>query len=223
VSAQLDHLVVGARTLQEGVAWCEATLGITPGPGGRHAFMGTHNRLIGLATAAFPRSYLEIIAIDPAAQAPGHARWFGLDTADLAAAPRLLHLVVRTPDVHAACRALAARGEDVGTPRAASRATPQGDLHWQLSVREDGRLLRGGALPTLIQWGDRHPADALPPSGVTLASLTVRAAEPEPLRAAYAALGLSAVTVRRDAGARVPRLCASLDSPRGRVLLQSAA
>ena len=33
----VDHLVIAAATLDEGVAWCEATLGVTPGPGGRHA------------------------------------------------------------------------------------------------------------------------------------------------------------------------------------------
>ena len=31
----LDHLVVMAASLDEGVAWCEATLGVTPGPGGQ--------------------------------------------------------------------------------------------------------------------------------------------------------------------------------------------
>ena len=31
---QLDHLVVGAASLAQGVAWCENTLGVTPGPGG---------------------------------------------------------------------------------------------------------------------------------------------------------------------------------------------
>jgi hypothetical protein len=69
----VDHLVVAAATLEQGVAWCEATLGVTPGPGGRHALMGTHNRLLNLGSAAFPHSYLEIIAIDPEAPAPGHA------------------------------------------------------------------------------------------------------------------------------------------------------
>jgi len=50
----LDHLVVTARTLDEGAAWCEATLGIVPGPGGRHALMGTHSRLFSIASRAFP-------------------------------------------------------------------------------------------------------------------------------------------------------------------------
>jgi hypothetical protein len=54
LSVQLDHLVIAAATLEEGVAWCEATLGVTPGPGGKHPLMGTHNRLLSIATAVFP-------------------------------------------------------------------------------------------------------------------------------------------------------------------------
>ena len=46
--ATLDHLVVLAPSLASGVAWAEATLGVTPGPGGEHSLMGTHNRLLRL-------------------------------------------------------------------------------------------------------------------------------------------------------------------------------
>ncbi|MFN6996241.1 MAG: VOC family protein, partial [Aquincola tertiaricarbonis] len=61
---ELDHLVVGARSLEEGAAWCEATFGIVPGPGGQHPLMGTHNRLLRLQGGdAFAQAYLEIIAI----------------------------------------------------------------------------------------------------------------------------------------------------------------
>jgi hypothetical protein len=45
MNAQLDHRVVVARTLDEGVQWCEATLGITPGAGGEPPRFGKHNRL----------------------------------------------------------------------------------------------------------------------------------------------------------------------------------
>ena len=31
----LDHLVIAARTLAEGLDWCEATLGLRPEAGGR--------------------------------------------------------------------------------------------------------------------------------------------------------------------------------------------
>ena len=49
----VDHLVVAAATLDEGVAWCERTLGVTPAPGGKHALFGTHNRLLAIGSAAF--------------------------------------------------------------------------------------------------------------------------------------------------------------------------
>ena len=38
--AALDHLVVAAPTLAQGVAWCEQALGLTPGPGGRRSAGG---------------------------------------------------------------------------------------------------------------------------------------------------------------------------------------
>ena len=56
-AAQLDHLVVMATTLDQGVAWCEATLGVTPGPGGEHPLMGTHNRLLSIASERFPNEW----------------------------------------------------------------------------------------------------------------------------------------------------------------------
>ena len=56
--AHLDHLVIMANTLNEGVAWCEATLGVTPGPGGEHPLMSTHNRLLRIDSKAFPSPIL---------------------------------------------------------------------------------------------------------------------------------------------------------------------
>ncbi|HEX6635378.1 MAG TPA: VOC family protein, partial [Usitatibacter sp.] len=77
VTRDLDHLVVAARTLEEGAAWVEAALGVPTVAGGKHDLMGTHNRLLGLDG----RRYLEVIAIDPSAPPPARARWFGLDEA----------------------------------------------------------------------------------------------------------------------------------------------
>ncbi|HET6828569.1 MAG TPA: VOC family protein, partial [Ramlibacter sp.] len=77
--ARIDHLVVVAQTLEQGVEWCERTLGVTPGPGGKHPLMGTHNRLLRIATVDYPRAYLEIIAPDPDQPPPALPRPFGLD------------------------------------------------------------------------------------------------------------------------------------------------
>ncbi len=70
MQTQIDHLVVAAQTLEQGVQWCETTLGIVPGPGGEHLLYGTHNRLFKIATPANPLAYLEIIAINPKPDEP---------------------------------------------------------------------------------------------------------------------------------------------------------
>lgn len=221
IRAQLDHLVIAADSLAQGAAWCEATLGITPGPGGRHALMGTHNRLFSLAGEPFARVYAEIIALDPQAPDPGRARWFDLDDAALRAAvrqaPRLIHFVARVADAGAATRALARHGIERGTLLQAARETPGGTLRWRITVREDGQRLFYGALPTLIQWDAAHPADALPDSGVRLQSLRATHPRPDDLRAAHAALGLEGV----DVAAGPPGLAATLLTPRGPVTLES--
>jgi len=178
LSVELDHLVVASATLEEGVAWCEATLGITPGPGGKHPLMGTHNRLLKVATTAFPNAYLEIIAIDPTASAPNRPRWFGFDTPELQtqlrSGPRLIHVVARTTNLDMHRWGLITLGLQPGEPVSASRETPSGVLVWQILVRRDGQLECQGVLPTLIQWSGQHPAQAMPESGVTLESLTLR-------------------------------------------------
>ncbi len=228
--ARVDHLVIAARTLAEGVAWCEATLGVTPGPGGAHPLMGTHNRLLNIASEAFPQAYLEIIAIDPAAtptRAAGLHRWFDLDDAALQAGlandgPRLVHFVARVPDAAAALHALAHGVEpathiDRGTLIEASRDTPAGRLEWQITVRDDGQRLFYGALPTLIEWGPVHPVDAMPASGLTLQSMRLAHPRAPALAAALAAVGFADVAV--VAGA--PNLVAVIDTPRGPVTLES--
>lgn len=168
----LDHLVVGAADLDQGLAWCEQTLGVMPAPGGRHALMGTHNRLLSIGAAGWPRSYLEIIAIDPAAAPPGRSRWFDLDRPALQqrlrAGPGLIHWVARCADLDATLARWRGLGLEPGPALAASRATPAGELRWRIAVRDDGARLDGGALPLLIEWGDMHPADSLPASGLRL-------------------------------------------------------
>ena len=217
---EVDHLVVAAATLAQGVAWCEATLGVTPGPGGKHPLMGTHNRLLKIAGERFPGAYLEIIAIDPEAPPPGRARWFGLDDAALqariATAPQLVHFVARSTMLDMHRWGLITIGQQPGDPVHASRDTPQGRLAWQILVREDGALPCGGALPTLIQWQGAHPTDHMPDSGVTLQSLALHGL---PARAGDV-LRLRGATLRAGAG---PAIIATLQTPQGDRVLETAA
>lgn len=165
----IDHLVVAATALGEGVAWVAERLGVAPAPGGRHADFGTHNALLGLGDC-----YLEVIAIDPDAPAPARPRWFGLDTLDLTAGPRLIHWVAADPDVAASETEEFSRGEN----------------HWRLTVPEDGSLPGGGVEPSRIRWLTPPPATSLPDRGLRLERLTLRAPDAAGLRARLTELGL---------------------------------
>jgi hypothetical protein len=192
--------------------------------------MGTHNRLLRVAGAAprFAQTYLEIIAIEPGAvptRAAGLRRWFDLDDNPLrdalvAKGPRLVHFVARVPQVAAAVHALQALGIERGSVIEASRMTEHGLLQWKITVRDDGQRLFYGALPTLIEWGDAHPADTLPESGLTLHSLVAAHPRAEALSSAWKAAGLLDDGVLRVESGK-PDLIATLMTPKGLVVLES--
>lgn len=230
MTAQLDHLVIVARTLAEGVAWCQATLGVLPGPGGEHPLMGTHNRLVALHSDRHPQAYMEIIAINSGSNKSikeSEKRWFDMDFLPLQRhlaqhGPALVHWVARVPDAAHTVAALAhpsdgLPGWDTGPLLAASRATPQGELRWHITIRPDGQRLLGGCLPTLIEWGARHPTDHLPPSGLHLQALSFSHPTPDAVRRAWQVLGWPACELTTGPA----RLQATLQTPLGVVTLAS--
>lgn len=232
MQSQIDHLVVAAHNLEQGVQWCEATLGITPGPGGEHAQFGTHNRLFKIATPAHPLAYLEIIAINPQAKRAASAtarRWFDLDDSALQSAikvaPRLVHFVANTPDIQLARRAFKALEIDRGPAQKASRHSRKGLLEWQITVREDGHRLFDGTLPSLIQWGAAdatdplrlHPRNSLPRSGVGLRTLAISHPSSSKIGTALQSIGLQGIAVEPGE----PNLVATLNTPKGLVVLES--
>lgn len=154
----IDHIAVTAATTEAGAAHVERMLGHAPGPGGRHARMGTQNRLLGLG----PGEYLEAIAIDPDAPPPGRPRWFDLDRRS--GPPRLTNWVARTDDLDA----FVARHPEAGRPLDFAR----GDLRWRMAVPDDGALPRDGCFPTVIEWQGAAPA--LPEKGLRLTALVLR-------------------------------------------------
>jgi len=219
--ARIDHLVVAAPTLEDGVAWCEASLGVTPGPGGAHALFGTHNRLLRLSSNDHRQAYLEIIAIDPQAT-PARAaplrRWFDLDDPTLRdqldrQGSQLIHWVASVPDIDAACAAWRRLGIDRGPVIEASRPTPEGLLRWRIAVRDDGQRLLHGTLPTLIQWGPVHPADQMPAPVLGLVNLHLQHPQAPLLRASLNAIGLDHVTVETGQPALQVQLTSAPGTP----------
>jgi len=200
VQARLDHLVIAAADLASGVAWLEDRLRLPIQPGGEHAYFGTHNALLGLQG-----SYLEVIAINPAAPAPHTPRWFGLDTPEmqrrLAAGPALIHWVATVQDLDTALR-LSPEGH--GQPLALSR----GNSRWQLSVPPSGELPLGGVLPSLIEWESVSPSARLSDSGLRLDGLHLTTPDPARLQRALTALGFTGTPVEIEEGP--PQLEATL-------------
>ena len=225
MSTQVDHLVIAATSLAEGVAWCESTLGITPGPGGEHPLMGTHNRLFKVSSAEYPAAYFEIIAINSGAfdaRIAGTKRWFDLDDSSLqhtlaTTGPRLIHFVANMTQAGQGADSLAQLKIDRGPLLEASRMTPSGLLAWKITVRNDGQRLFNGTLPTLIEWGAVHPAHNMAESGVSLQELAVWHPQSNLLRAAYQAIDLHGVGITQGA----PDLVATLHTPKGTVQLHS--
>ena len=227
MDTRLDHLVVLAASLEDGERWCERVLGVRPGTGGRHTLMGTHNRLLRIASPAYPDAYLEIIAIEPGAvptRAVGKRRWFDMDDSRLAqqvaeSGPRLIHWVARTNDIDAACQRWLALGLDRGPPLAAERMSPQGLLSWRITVRDDGARLLDGCLPTLIEWASPHPGATLPETGVALIGLRIQHPEPPLLHTAWLAAGLTGASIESGR----TQIEATIQTPNGRVVISSLA
>ncbi|HPD94073.1 MAG: VOC family protein [Rhodobacter sp.] len=206
MTAVFDHLAVAAASLDEGVAAMEAALGLPLQPGGRHAAMGTHNRLIGMG----PGTYLEVIAIDPEAPPPGRPRWFALD--GFRGAPRPRAWILRDDALEAA---LSRAPAGTGTPMLFRRDA----LTWRMAVPDTGVLPFDGVAPALIEWGAgvAHPATRLPDQGLRLSVLTLLHPEAEALRGALAGLC-------RDSRLRIetgpPGIVAEVLTPHGRRVLE---
>lgn len=189
----------------------------------KHANIGTHNTLLGLAAS----HYLEIIAIDPEGATPAFPRWFGLDTDEVQTLirnePRLIGWVARiapTPgSAQAAHDAIDRLATNPSNAANVVRPAERGELRWRFAFTRDGARPRGGVLPYLIQWNvAMHPSDRLPNVGVSLSSLVLGDPVPENVSFALDAIGFSdpAVCVGQSAS---PQLIATLATPLGRVVL----
>ena len=204
-SLALDHLAVVCRTIEEGASYVEAVLGAKLSPGGSHPNMGTHNALLSLG----PKTYLEVIAVDPSAQRPQQRRWFNLD--NYAGPPRMMNWICRTDDLY---EALDAAPPGSGTAQRMWR----GDFAWRMGVTEFGRLPYDDAMPALMQWETGgHPNQRLPDQGFRLTRLDVFHPAAEEMVQAFPALeSLDLVSIRTGPE---KRLIASISTPDGNRVL----
>lgn len=191
MSARFDHVVVGIRSLAEGVGQFKRLIGLEAAAGGTHPGRGTENALVSLGAA----QYLEIIA--PRAE----ARLSDAD-AKLRELDRLTIVTwaVAVDNADDARDMLKAAGFATTVPQQGSRVTPSGErLDWEVFRLSDGTI--GGA-PFFIEWSSAasHPS-ATAPSGCVRERFHVQTPASDRVSAMLNALGLADVTVANGAQA----------------------
>jgi hypothetical protein len=209
---ELDHIVIAAASLPEGVRFIRDRLGVEIPPGGKHPDMGTHNRLMRIGEGAF----LEVVSIDPEAPSPGRARWYALDDpamqARLAESPRLVSWVIRSPDIIATAKASAFAVGEVSAFR-------RDALTWRLTVPEDGSIPGEGVMPHVIEWDcGARPWERMADLGCRLETLAIIHPAPETVKAGLRSLcskGIAGVDVEEGPS---PELCARITTPTGAVV-----
>ena len=216
MTTNLDHLVVGASTLEQGVTYIRKQLGVDIPKGGEHPLMGTHNHLMQLGNDVF----LEVIAVNPDAPAPDRPRWYGLDDpfvrGRLEHQPQLLTWVVNTSD-------LGGLQSQTSFSFGAATKVSRGDLTWDFGIPDDGRLLASGMLPYLIQWHtDAHPSERMSDVGCSLKQLEIHHPQPDWLLSILNEIDAAKfVKVKRLAANATPFLEAHLETPTGMKTLSS--
>jgi len=216
MATRLDHVVIAAATLEQGVEYVRNTLGVDVPPGGEHPLMGTHNHLMNLGDEVF----LEIVSTNPDAKPPERPRWFALDDpavfSSLVSQPRLLTWVVNTDDLVSLQASTRHRLGDV-TP------VSRGNLNWLFAIPTDGALRAGGVLPYAMQWQtEPHPALAMTNLGCRLLSLTVFHPYAAWLKVMLTAMGAEGLVAVEPLNANeLPYLSAAIETPTGLVDLDS--
>ena len=148
---KLDHIVLGASTLEEGTEFVESILQEKLSDIGYHQGMGTHNRVIKISD----KIYLEVVAINPEIRNIKKRMWFNLDDLNLQKklqkSPQIIGYVVeknnKTPQ------------EYYDPFFNASRA----NYNWQFAMPTkknnilDIEIIETGIMPCVISWKSEKP------------------------------------------------------------------
>ncbi len=148
---KLDHIVLGACSLEKGTEFVENILQAKLSDIGYHKDMGTHNRVIRINNEI----YFEVIAINPEMKNFKHKRWFNLDN------PNLQLKLKKVPQI-------------IGYVVEISNKIPfeyydpffnasRSNYRWQFAMPNyknnilDNEILETGIIPSLISWKSEKP------------------------------------------------------------------
>ena len=148
---KLDHIVLGALTLEEGTEFVEDILQAKLSDIGYHKDMGTYNRVIRISDEV----YFEVIANDPKIKNLKNRKWFNLDNLNLQSklnkSPQIIGYVIENKDMSIS--------KYYDPFFEASRA----NFRWQFAMPTskndilDSQIIETGVIPSLISWKSEKP------------------------------------------------------------------
>ena len=148
---RLDHIVLGASSLDEGTKFLEKLFDLKLSGVGYHDNMGTHNRVVKISK----HIYLEVIAIDPNSKKLKQKRWFNLDNPilqkKLRKSPQIIGFVIENEDQ----KILKYYDPFFQVSRA--------NYIWDFALPSlnnnliSDDLLKNGVIPSLINWKSKKP------------------------------------------------------------------
>ena len=164
----LDHIVFGSFTLEEGTKFVENILQAKLSDIGYHKDMGTHNRVIRISE----RVYLEVIAIDPKSSNLSNKKWFNLDNSKLQSklkqSPQIIGYVIENNDMN------------ISKYYDPFFETSRDIYEWQFAMPTfnknilDRKILEAGMIPSLIAWKSDKPVYQMKKNQFELISLEIK-------------------------------------------------
>ena len=148
---KLDHIVIGAFTLEEGTKFVEGKLQSKLSDIGYHENLGTHNRVIRIDDNV----YLEVIAINPQSRNLKVRNCFNLDNSKLQSklkkSPQIISYVIENNDINIL--------KYYDPFFEVSRA----NYRWQFAMPSykknilNDDIIESGIIPSLISWKSENP------------------------------------------------------------------
>lgn len=151
--SRLDHIVLGAPSLQEGIDYVENLTGCRAVFGGKHQQFGTQNALLKIGNLI----YLEILAPDPD-NPKSENLWMGISELDK---PRVTRYAIKSKQIAKDAKVLNSYEEEHGFCQVGKRVKSDGELlKWELTVPL--AMPKTSCIPFLIDWGTTiHPSISL--------------------------------------------------------------
>ena len=168
---KLDHIVLGALTLEEGTEFVEDIFQAKLSDIGYHKDMGTHNRVIRISDEV----YFEVIANDPKIKNLKNKKWFNLDNLNLQSklnkSPQIIGYVIENKDISIS--------KYYDPFFEASRA----NFKWEFAIPTsrnnilDSEIIETGIIPSLISWKTEKPVYQMKKNQFELISFEIQISE----------------------------------------------